>query len=131
MNHDKNYYRIQRIKHIKRKKRMMREWSLNGNCLQLTTPDGTLNKGKIHCSCWMCRKKSYDKKTAKDTARIEAMDESEQYYYSDFGYGYELCELSEITNDSMWHWIQVEENWYYEEDFYYEWLEDHPDGSTD
>lgn len=77
------------------------------------------------------RKKSYNRNTAKDTARIEAMNESEQYYYSDFGYGYELCELSEITNDSMWHWIQVEENWYYEEDFYYEWLEDHPDGSTD
>ncbi len=27
---------------------------------------GYLSKGKIHCSCWLCRKKSYDEKSHSD-----------------------------------------------------------------
>ena len=27
---------------------------------------GALSKGKIHCSCWMCRKKSYDEASIPD-----------------------------------------------------------------
>lgn len=80
-----------------------------------------MNYGKNHY-----RKKSYNQKTAKDTARIEEMNESEQYYQT-YGYVFENYDFSDVE----WNWIKVEENWYYEEDFYYEWLEYHPDGSTD
>ena len=79
MNRTRDYYRKQRAKHIARKQRMVKEWSMNGNCLYWVAPAGALSKGKIHCSCWMCRRKSYDHKTAKDLSRIEAMNESETY----------------------------------------------------
>lgn len=126
MNRTRDYYRKQRAKHIARKQRMVKEWSINGNCLYWVAPAGALSKGKIHCSCWMCRRKSYDHKAAKDLARIEAMNESEKYYQT-YGYEFEDYELS----DAEWHWIQIEEYWYYEDGFYHDWLVDHPNGSTD
>lgn len=83
----RNYYRKQRVKHIKRKERMINQWS-------------------------------YDYKKAKDLARIEAMNESEKYYQT-YGYEFEDYELSDVE----WNWIQVEEYWYYEQEYYYEWLD--------
>ena len=55
------YRRSQRARVIGRKVKMLRQyggeqyvsaWS-RGNT-------GRFSKGKIHCSCWMCRHKSYD-----------------------------------------------------------------------
>lgn len=50
------YYRAQRKKAINRKKRIIRDqhnyWNVRF--------DGELSKGKIHCSCPLCRRKSYD-----------------------------------------------------------------------
>ena len=37
-------------------------------------PKGSLNKGKIHCSCWMCRKKSSDELTKKEKISLEKME---------------------------------------------------------
>jgi hypothetical protein len=34
---------------------------------------GRLSKGKIHCSCWMCRTKSYDNPSHSDRRKEEAM----------------------------------------------------------
>ena len=35
---------------------------------------GKLSKGKIHCSCWMCRRKSYDESSMADQRKtISAM----------------------------------------------------------
>lgn len=126
MNRTRDYYRKQRAKHIARKQRMVKEWSMNGNCLYWVAPAGALSKGKIHCSCWMCRRKSYDYKKVKDLARIEAMDQSEKYYQTN---GYEFEDYG--FTDAKWHWLQVEEGWYYEDGFYHNWLVDHPDSSTD
>ena len=45
---------------------------------------GRLSKGKIHCSCWMCRRKSYDdprirdKRAAMDAA-LNDPTQSEQF----------------------------------------------------
>lgn len=118
MNRTRDYYREQRAKHIARKQRMVKEWSMNGNCLYWVAPAGALSKGKIHCSCWMCRRKSYDYKKARDLARIEAMDQSEKYYQTN-GYEFENYDFT----DAEWNWLQVEENWYYEQSYYYEWLD--------
>jgi hypothetical protein len=32
-------------------------------CGWIRNQPGRLAKGKIHCSCWMCRRKSYDEKS--------------------------------------------------------------------
>ena len=56
------YYRYQRKRHIKRKMGILRRIGGEDN-LACWTGDGcygVLSKGKIHCSCWMCRTKSYD-----------------------------------------------------------------------
>lgn len=49
-NRTRDYYRKQRAKHIKRKKRIIHEQ----NDYWKYKFDGDLNKGKIHCSCWLC-----------------------------------------------------------------------------
>lgn len=55
--HNRRYYRIQRQKHINRKKRIIKEQNnyWHYEC------EGILNKGKIHCSCGMCRNKTNNK----------------------------------------------------------------------
>ena len=57
-NRDRAYYRKQRAKHIRRKKRICQKeygWDYYNH-------DGCYSKGKIHCSCPICSKKV---KTAK------------------------------------------------------------------
>lgn len=51
--HNRGYYREQRNKHIQRKKRIVRE--LGGYWHY--PHDGMFSKGKIHCSCPLCRGK--------------------------------------------------------------------------
>ena len=46
--------------------------SLHGN----TAPPDGCPKGKIHCSCWMCRRKSYDDPQIRD--KRAAMDAIQQ-----------------------------------------------------
>ena len=72
MSRSRVYTRYQRRAHIGRKKRIIKEvgcW--------YTKFDGQLSKGKIHCSCPMCRMKSYDERQARDIRRSDAMDYSE------------------------------------------------------
>jgi hypothetical protein len=69
---NRGYYREQRQKHINRKKRIIKEqqyplfWGYKH--------EGELSKGKIHCSCWMCRQKTYDNWKHSDKQRIEEME---------------------------------------------------------
>ncbi len=67
MNRDRSYYRKQRKRAIHRKVGILRRiggedylraWTRGGS--------GHLAKGKIHCSCWMCRRKSYDDPQIRD-----------------------------------------------------------------
>lgn len=55
--HNRRYYRIQRQKHINRKKRIIKEQ----NDYWHYEHEGVLSKGKIHCSCGMCRSKTNNK----------------------------------------------------------------------
>lgn len=50
---------------INRKKRIIKEQ----NNYWHVPFDGMLSKGKIHCSCWMCRHKSYDRPKIQDLRR--------------------------------------------------------------
>ena len=61
MNRDKAYYRYQRKKHIRRKLGILRRIGGEDDVRAWSRGQpGRLSKGKIHCSCWMCRTKSYD-----------------------------------------------------------------------
>jgi len=67
MKRDRGYYRSQRKRTIQRKERILHFW---GSCEEVTAWErgakGRLSKGKIHCSCPMCRRKSYDDPTIRD-----------------------------------------------------------------
>jgi hypothetical protein len=67
---NRGYYREQRQKHINRKKKIIH----NLNDYWYYKYDGDLSKGKIHCSCWMCRQKTYDNWKHSDKQRIEEME---------------------------------------------------------
>jgi len=74
LNRDRAYYRYQRIRTINRKKGICKR--LGGNELVeawVRYKPGRLSKGKIHCSCWMCRRKSYDEKSISDVRKLESM----------------------------------------------------------
>lgn len=71
-NRTAEYRRYQRRTHIERKKRIIRD--LNGYWHYKF--DGDLNKGKIHCSCPMCRHKSYDRASiSEQRTAASAIDE--------------------------------------------------------
>lgn len=61
MNRTRDYYRKMRAKHIKRKKRIVSHYAtfrvLDG--FEYYNHDGKYSKGKIHCSCPMCKEKAY------------------------------------------------------------------------
>jgi len=67
MSRTRGYYREQRTRIIRKKIAFLRclggaksvwAWSRG--------QPGRLAKGKIHCSCWMCRTKSYDELAHRD-----------------------------------------------------------------
>ena len=62
--------RYERFRHINRKKRIIKEQ----NNYWHYKHEGMLSKGKIHCSCWMCRTKSYDSLKISDLRKIEKMN---------------------------------------------------------
>ena len=67
MNRDRGYYRRQRKRTIQRKERILGFW---GSPEEVESWErgakGRLAKGKIHCSCPMCRRKSYDDPAIRD-----------------------------------------------------------------
>ena len=61
MNRNRSWYRLQRERAIRRKEHILLSYGGNANLQAWTNGQhGRLSKGKIHCSCWMCRRKSYD-----------------------------------------------------------------------
>jgi hypothetical protein len=62
MKRTREYRRLQRMWVIKRKARILNEKGGDENVLAWSHGGeiGRFAKGKIHCSCWMCRNKSYD-----------------------------------------------------------------------
>ena len=79
MERDRAYYSYQRRQHIARKRHIIDET----HCWYCTC-DGKLDKGKIHCSCWMCSfnhpKSGYKQISHSDMKKIEMLDYSEQEY---------------------------------------------------
>lgn len=65
MKRDNGYYRYQRKRTIRRKDRILHFWGSDEEVASWG-PKGRLSKGKIHCSCPLCRHKSYDDPTVRD-----------------------------------------------------------------
>lgn len=57
MSRNSAYTRKMRAKHIKRKKKIVSYWPGFENGYY--THDGMYSKGKIHCSCPLCKSKAY------------------------------------------------------------------------
>jgi hypothetical protein len=73
MKRTRAYRRRQRQRIIARKADIL--WHLGGeNEIMAWTKGqkGRLAKGKIHCSCWMCRQKSYDYPLHSDELKLLA-----------------------------------------------------------
>ena len=74
-NRSRSYYRRVRKKAIERKKRLIDEvlyWDVD--------VDGKLNKGKIHCSCYIC---AFHGTTESDKRRLSHMESSLADLYED------------------------------------------------
>jgi len=71
-NRGRAYTHYQRNSHINRKKRIIHSM----NDYWHYSYDGMLSKGKIHCSCPMCRLKSWEYILKRDKSRQLAMDYS-------------------------------------------------------
>ena len=76
MNRDRRYHRMQRCRAIHRKIGILRR--IGGEQYVLAWSHGKTGrfaKGKIHCSCPMCRSKSYDEEHIRDKRMKQAADE--------------------------------------------------------
>lgn len=81
MNRTRDWHRFQRRRAIARKAGILhRNWGAEEAFLRTGGKPGRLSKGKIHCSCWMCRCKSRDKRSASDNRKqisiLQQMEES-------------------------------------------------------
>lgn len=67
-----SYTRRQRQRHINRKKKIL------AHSFNYWTPkhDGMLSKGKVHCSCYLCRSKYYDEPCISDKRKLDAFQYS-------------------------------------------------------
>lgn len=82
MNRDRNYYRKHRKRAIHHKEQILLQLGGEENVSAWARGAvGRFSKGKIHCSCWMCRRKSYDDPRIRD--KRAAMDAAEQLFEID------------------------------------------------
>lgn len=70
MNRTRDWHRFQRERAIARKAGILRRnWGAEEVNLWTGGKLGRLSKGKIHCSCWMCRCKSRDERSTSDNRK--------------------------------------------------------------
>ena len=81
MKRDRGYTRSQRKRTIQRKRNLL--YGIGGHDYWFAWTrgaNGRLAKGKIHCSCPMCRRKSYDDPTVRDKRSMEKAAEMLREY---------------------------------------------------
>ena len=79
MNRTRDYYRHHRERVIKRKKDIIHAQ----NDYWHVRFEGELSKGKIHCSCPLCRRKSYDYSKMSDIDKVISMAQEVMDYTGD------------------------------------------------
>ena len=91
MSRNRAYTRKMRAKAIKRKKRIVSNWHWFDRGYY--PHDGMYSKGKIHCSCPLCKDKAYYGKhilTEQELTSILKLKEDLDTYNEMFGTSYEL-----------------------------------------
>lgn len=73
------YYRKMRAKAIAKKIRKSHYYTPDGYYRY----KGKFSKNKIHCSCWLCRMKSYDYPTKTDMNKLIDFEQQLKEYYSE------------------------------------------------
>ena len=74
MNRTRDWHRFQRERAIARKAGILRRnWGTEEVFLWTGSKPGRLSKGKIHCSCRMCRRKSQDERSMSDNRKQISM----------------------------------------------------------
>ena len=85
MYRSRSYRRQQRRRAIHHKAMILRDyWHIYDKDFWSPCRIGALSKGKVHCSCWMCRSKSYDDPCIMDKRRGISMDQDRQEFDSEF-----------------------------------------------
>ena len=77
----RDYLRFQRKQHINRKIGILRRYGDLALVDWLRDCPGRLSKGKIHCSCPMCREKSYDDWSVSDKRDIISAKQQEDEFF--------------------------------------------------
>lgn len=93
MKRDRGYYRRQRKRTIQRKKAIL--YGLGGQELVdawARGAAGRFSKGKIHCSCPLCRSKSYDDPAACDKRAAGRDADMIKEYLREEGSLYDECD---------------------------------------
>lgn len=82
----KKYTRYQRIRAINKKFNILRGlWGTKeAQDVYCSNKKGKLSKGKIHCSCWLCREKSYIDLSKADKLKLLADIQSLKEYYGEY-----------------------------------------------
>ena len=84
MSRTRSWRRFQRNRAIHHKSMILRDyWKLNYPDYWTPVRYGVLSKGKVHCSCWMCRRKSYDDPRMMDKRHTLLQDQSQLAYETD------------------------------------------------
>ena len=82
-NRHRGYYRKQRVKAIKRKYRIRKSLWGEEKTIEYydNVPKGTLSKGKVHCSCYLCSAKTKrDGWKPSDQKRINSMKKNKRIF---------------------------------------------------
>lgn len=95
------YTRYQRNSHINRKKRIIHDM----NDYWYYRYDGILSKGKIHCSCPMCRLKYREYTSKHDKSRLLAMNYSLDTALKQFPIEYKIVDTERKLYSDVPHYI--------------------------
>ena len=81
MTRSRSYRRTQRRRAIHHKAMILRDyWGLRGDDYWTPARLGALAKGKVHCSCWMCRTKSFDNPRIMDVRNALSLEQDLREY---------------------------------------------------
>lgn len=83
--HSKMHTIKERKKHIQRKVRILKDMFGRNNFSRWygEVPKGKFSKGKIHCSCYLCKPHKYDKsETVSNKRKIESAEQDIEEYFT-------------------------------------------------
>ena len=94
MNRSRSFRRFQRKRAINHKSMILHDyWQIRSEGFWTPVRVGELSKGKVHCSCWMCRRKSYDDPRMMDKKNRLSLQQKQSDFESEAS---EMMELESV-----------------------------------